>query len=269
LERERPELAPWLRPLRLALASLQAAPWTALAPVLAAGRDPGAPLLEGATVPLPPRACHALVHAVLAEALGAPGSALAGRVDAARLLCAAVACDDEQLAALALDVHPAALNAAAQLAALPLLHGARAPLSSAMPASWGEPHCPLCGALPALVEVRGLERARTLRCGRCGAAWTTHVLLCAFCGERDHERLGALVPEGAQGQLRWLETCASCRSYLKVFATLRGAAPEALPLLDARSIELDMVALGRGFARPERWGRPARLRVVPAAAGVA
>ncbi len=249
LEGARPELAPWLRPLGAALAALRAEPWRSLAPVPAA---------------------RVLVLAVVGAAL--PGGSKVGiaALDPYELLPAAVGCDEARLSALAdgAGLEAAALSAAAQLAVLPLLQGARQALAAQLPAAWSEPYCPLCGTLPTLVEVRGLERTRTLRCARCGSAWSTEVLLCAFCGERDHERLGGLVPEGADGQLRWVETCASCRGYLKAFSTLRGAAPEGVALQDAASVELDLAALEHGFARPGRGGRPARLRLLaPAAVG--
>ncbi|HET9986666.1 MAG TPA: formate dehydrogenase accessory protein FdhE [Longimicrobiales bacterium] len=267
LEATHPEWRPWLRPLGVALASLDAAPWRGLAPVQGGDRAPADPLLHAATVPVDGRAARGLVRAVLAEALGGDARAGLDALDAAGVLEGAVACDDGRLSALAQGVgaDEAAFAAAAQLAALPLLHGCRRALEPGMPRGWSHGYCPICGAWPALVEVLGLERARRLRCGRCGAGWSTEVLLCAFCGERDHGRLGALVPDGRQGQLAWVETCAACGGYLKAVATLRGAAPEALPLEDARSVELDLAALERGFHRPAGPGRSARIRLAPAA----
>ncbi|MGH7444177.1 MAG: formate dehydrogenase accessory protein FdhE, partial [Longimicrobiales bacterium] len=155
------------------------------------------------------------------------------------------------------------LGAAAQLAALPLLHASARALAPATRDDWRERYCHVCGALPLVVEALGLDRARQLRCGRCGSGWNTHVLLCPFCGEHDHARLGSLVPEGPAGQVCWVETCTTCRGYWKTRAVLRGTAPEALLLDDACSLELDVAATERGFARPAREGFQVRVRVAP------
>lgn len=270
LERERPELAPWLRPLRVALAALETGPWRALRPRLDPGRAADAPLLEGAELALDARATAAMVDAVLREALGraAGGVARGGEGPGALdVLAAAVALDEPRLHELAdaAGVDADALAAAAQLATIPLLQGCRAALEPLAPGAWAHGYCPLCGAQPAFAEVRGLERTRVLRCGRCGSAWKTEVLLCPFCGERDHQRLGSLVPEGAAGQVRWLEFCRTCDGYVKAFATLRGAAPEAVPVQDAASVELDLAAAERGFTRPPTGVFPAHPRFVAAA----
>lgn len=269
LAERRPELAPWLRPLGVALAAVDAPPWAGLSVRPDPARDAAVPLLHGAAVPLEGSAALPLLWEVLGAALEEDGRLLAMAVDPLELLAAAVARDDAAIAALAQrgGAEPAAAAAAAQLAALPLLHAARAALEPGVPASWSERYCPVCGAPPALVEVRGLERRRTLRCGRCGGAWATEVLLCAFCGERDHDRLGSLVPDGTEGQLRWIESCASCGGYLKAFTTLRGTASAGVALLDAASVELDLVAGERGLARPAEAGFSVHLRFVSADAG--
>lgn len=257
LQEQRPELSAWLRPLSAALAFLRVEPWRSLAPLPAPVRDPAAPLLHQAILPLDPAAARELVSAVLGEAIPlSTRSDAIGTLDPLALLDAAIAQDHEALerAGAAAGVEAGALAAAAQLAALPLLQRCGRALEHLVAESWQEGYCPVCGAWPSLVEVRGLERARTLRCGRCGCAWTTQVLLCPFCGERDHPRLGSLVPDGVAGQTAWLETCASCGSYLKAVATLRGTAPEALLIRDAATIELDLAAAERGFSRPSHPG---------------
>jgi formate dehydrogenase maturation protein FdhE len=101
------------------------------------------------------------------------------------------------------------------------------------------------------VEVVGLERARHLRCARCGAGWKANVLHCPFCDERDHAQLGSLRPDGPQGQICWVETCQTCSSYIKARAALRGAAPEHVLIEDARTLELDIAAAERGFHKPD------------------
>ena len=268
VERERPELLPWLLPLRIALAALAHEPWRSLAPLPAAVREESAPALHGATIPLAPNAARAHVRNVLAAAFPSVQRAQVDAIDAAALLESAIAQDDERLAELArrADVDNAHLGAAAQLAALPLLHASARTLAPTAHNDWRERYCHVCGALPLLAEAVGLDRARQLRCGRCGAGWSTHVLLCPFCGEHDHAKLGSLVPDGALGQICWVETCVTCHGYWKARAVLRGAPPELLLLDDARSLELDIAAQERGFTRPADHGFQVRAHVASAAA---
>ena len=269
LERQRPELAPWLRPLTVALRALPTEPWRNLAPLTDGERGEGAPALHGALVPVARDAVRGHVRAVLAAALGPDGRARWQDLDAAALLESAVAQDDERIADMAegAGLEAGRLGAAAQLAALPLLHACARFVAPDARRDWHHRHCHVCGALPLLAEVLGLERARQLRCGRCGAAWQTQVLLCPFCGERDHAKLGSLVPEGTAGQVCHLETCATCRGYWKTRTVLRPASPEALLLDDARSLELDIAAVERGFGRPH-GGFGARIRIAPLPAAV-
>lgn len=143
-------------------------------------------------------------------------------------------------------------------APIPLLHACRRRWSDALPKAWAHGYCPLCGGWPAFAEVCGVERARYLRCVRCGSAWRVQGLSCPYCANRDHGTLGALVAE--EGEPRWtIEVCRRCRGYLKVFAALRPGAPEALLLEDLKTVELDLAAESRGYARPQGAGYGARV----------
>jgi FdhE protein len=51
-----------------------------------------------------------------------------------------------------------------------------------------------------------------------------------------------------------VETCASCRGYLKSIATLQGIPPFELLLRDLETVEFDLVAVERGYGRPEESG---------------
>ena len=99
----------------------------------------------------------------------------------------------------------------------------------------------------------GVERARYLRCGRCGSAWEAHCLLCAYCGMNDHDQLGTLVPEATARQVV-IEVCNGCRGYLKSFTTLNAGSPESVAIRDLESVELDLAAAGRGYRRPAKLG---------------
>ena len=71
--------------------------------------------------------------------------------------------------------------------------------AAAVPEGWVEPFCPICGAWPALAEVRGIERSRYFRCLRCGAGWhhlfdsVTRVISVVLGVDRDSQ--GALVAD--------------------------------------------------------------------------
>jgi FdhE protein len=120
---------------------------------------------------------------------------------------------------------------------------------------------PVCGGWPTVAESRGLERARRLRCGRCGGDWAYPALRCPFCANDDHERLGSLVPEG-QAEARRVETCSVCQGYVKQVATLRAWAGDEVALADLASVDLDLAALEHGFARPETAAWSLAVRVV-------
>jgi len=177
------------------------------------------------------------------------------------LLQAAVAHDRPAIEAIAgAGVDPVALAAVADLAALPLLHPCARALAADLPRYWPHGYCPVCAAWPLLAERRGLDRTRRLRCGRCGADWQAEWLRCTYCGEREHRRLGSLVPE-ERGDTLVVETCESCRGYLKSFTTLEAIPPLELLLRDLETVELDLVALERGYTRPAGLGFALDVRV--------
>jgi FdhE protein len=51
-----------------------------------------------------------------------------------------------------------------------------------------------------------------------------------------------------------VETCASCKGYLKSLASLQGFSDFELLLQDLETVELDLVALDRGYRRPSHSG---------------
>src|SRR5690606_40048619 len=119
-----------------------------------------------------------------------------------------------------------------------------------VPRGWGRGFCPVCGAWPAFAELRGLERERRVRCGRCACDWRFDLLQCPYCDERDHEQLGGLVVEGEEDTRR-VDTCKRCGGYVKSLATLMPVPDEQVPIVDLEMVELDLVATERGFSRPD------------------
>jgi FdhE protein len=270
LAQQYPEWQPALQLWQAILYALDDPVWEQAVPQLCPGRPVTAPLLAGMV-------CHVDAHRVvrwvrslakLARQNTAPGQAALLRVhfreeDTLVLLEAALCQDHARLTALAeaLEMHPHALAAMAHLAVIPLLQACGRRLASQVPQAWPYGYCAICGAWPALAEVRGLEHTRTLRCARCGAAWRMACLRCPYCNEMDHERLGVLLPE-QHGVIGQVDTCATCQGYLKTHTTLQALPAYAVALQDLATIALDVAALDRGYTRPERPGYALACRLV-------
>jgi FdhE protein len=157
------------------------------------------------------------------------------------------------------------LSAVAQLALVPILRTCATRLREHVPESWISGYCPVCGAWPALAELRGLERNRRLRCGRCSSDWPIPVLRCPFCSELRHDKLHALLPEGDE-QTRRVDVCDTCNGYLKCFSALQPMPLKSLAITDLSTVELDIVAQQRGYARPSRLAYPLSVTVKRAVA---
>lgn len=255
LELRAPEWRPWLALLRETFHALEDGRWGE--PVVAAqlaanpARSNGTPLLHDRELRLDLDRARALFARLAAVAQ--LDSDLPSAEATLRLITAAVRHEETGLAA-----DGDRIRLIARLVAWPVLVACGRMLADAIPATWGHGHCPVCGAWPLVAEQRGLERARRLRCGSCGADWALPWLTCAYCGERDHARLGALMPDG-ELDARRVETCSTCRGYLKSISTLSALRPAELLLVDLETLELDLVARGRGWERPAQ--RPLDVRV--------
>jgi FdhE protein len=108
----------------------------------------------------------------------------------------------------------------------------------------------VCGAWPAFAEVRGIERSRHYRCGRCGGEWHARALYCPFCSMHDHTELVSLLPD-KDGTNATIEACRRCLGYVKTFTRLQGCAPAAVMIEDLASVNLDIAALDQGYLRPQ------------------
>lgn len=256
-----PEAAAWLGLLSLVLDECGAPAWDVAAGAarLRPERPAADPLLAGAEIPLSRTASDYWVRRVL-QAAGEAGpeahslqlAARSAHLDACAMLEIAADQDSDRMevASRDLDVSCEALSVAAGLAALPLLHALRQRFAQVIATHWHEGFCPLCGDWPLLAEVRGLERTRRLRCGRCGADWALPGVRCPFCDAAGHGALASLVPEDG-GEARKVETCTRCHGYLKTLSTLRAWASDEVPLADLSSVDLDLVALQRDYNRPD------------------
>lgn len=224
--------------------------------------EAGTPLLHGQSLRADAdRVCRSLL--ILARLAGHSDAAVAteqaikgDRLGCEALLEAVIVQDGEALLRLADDAgaDPLLLAMLGQLAALPLLFAcgrSAAPLLAA--GHWQAGLCPVCAAWPTLAELRGLERTRWLRCGRCGSGWSFAQGACPFCLTSDRRTRGYLAPEQAREAQRAV-TCDACQGYLKTVTTIGPIAPAELGLMDARTVELDVAALDHGYARPDTPG---------------
>jgi FdhE protein len=272
LKRQRPEWQPWLAVVEEALHEAATTKWDADVPAAVNGRERSHPLLAGAALTLseaPVRRFMERLVRIAARGGTSKMASLEAAVDADMdmlTLFRASVCQDSELvdrvAELA-SVDAEALQAVAALLPVPLLHAcSRRWASSASPA-WEQGYCPCCGSWPAFAEVRGIERSRYFRCGRCGGEWHAHALTCPYCTTRDHNALVSLVPE-QDGIGAVIEACTQCRGYVKSFTRLQGCAPGAVMIEDLASVGLDVAVLEQGYTRPAGPGYALDARVTAA-----
>ena len=181
-----------------------------------------------------------------------------GTLDVASLLGAAVVQDGEALAQLAgsAGVGVGLLATIANLAALPVLQACgRRAAPVLLGGRWTSGFCPVCAAWPSLAELRGLDRTRWLRCGRCGSGWSAAHVGCPYCANPDQRRAGYLAPE-RERESRRAVTCDACRGYLKTVTTLQAIPPVEIGLMDMQTLELDIAALDQDYGRPDVPGFP-------------
>jgi FdhE protein len=133
----------------------------------------------------------------------------------------------------------------------------RAALAAAVPEDWSGAACPVCGG-PAHVSVIAEESGefmagspRSLVCGRCATAWRFSRAKCAVCGEDDSSALSSYCAEGRRATR--VDTCSTCRAYIKTFDLRQDGARGIVPLVDdVATLTLDVWARERGYSRPTR-----------------
>jgi FdhE protein len=226
----------------------------------------GAPALSGEPIPLPvPMLKPALIRLCDDLARGGAGAAAEHirdaldetRMDAGSLLTASLQRD--QVAIRTGAVHrglaPDLVWLVAELAVSPFAYAlqqcliASAAAGSTLRAAadaWRHGYCPLCGSWPALAEVKSSHRV--LRCSFCALAWELAAYACVYCGE-EGERFVTAAPNEDRKDRR-VEVCAACGAYLKTVEVQELSPFPLLAIADLETMDLDMAAMERGYARP-------------------
>ena len=233
LKRKRPEWTPWLALVDEALRESTRSEWASIVPPRPASHPP-MPALSGAAIAVPAKLLRDLVARFGAASRGGTPKVLAaisllrGDVDVARVFHASLTQDVDHVGELASsgDVDPEALEAVVTLLGVPFLQACRTAWAASNGAPWTEGYCRICGAWPAFAEVRGVERTRFYRCGRCGSDWHAEILRCAYCQSTNHDEMVSLLPEKEKARGA-LDACRLCHGYVKVFTRLQGCPPLA------------------------------------------
>jgi len=269
LEHQYPDWKPWLAVIQEVVQESANPKWDLFVPP-ASRTQAKSPVLAGATLVLDMSFVRSWTKRLIGTAYrtGTPKMATLklmadARVDAPALFKASLCQDGKRLreTAIELGVDPDALQAVAILVPAPFLHACNRRWASSRPESWVETYCHVCSAWPAFAEVRGIERSRYFRCGRCGGEWQVHCLLCPYCGMTDHNELVSLVPEKS-GSRCVIEACKRCLGYVKTFTTLQGSPPAKVIVDDLASVDLDVAAVEQGYKRPEGPGYSLDITVV-------
>jgi FdhE protein len=257
LRRRRPEWEPWLVVVDEIMRETRGPIWDLAVPTGADVQRTGVPLLAGATLALQSSMVRRLFKRLLriASRNGTPkmatlAAALPADVDILPLFTASVCQDGDRIEAFAAasGADAEALHAVAGLLSVPLLQACNRRWGSSISESWLEGYCPICAAWPAFAEVRGIERSRYFRCGRCGGEWHARALCCPYCQTNDHDDFVALVPENGDSNAV-IDGCRVCLGYVKTLARLQGCPPDTVMVEDLASVELDVAALEHGYRR--------------------
>jgi FdhE protein len=269
LKRRHPEWEPWLAVVQEILRESADSKWDTVVPLLAGTQPDKVPLLAGANLELEKDSLRLLLEQLMGVACRS-GTAKMATLDAAMredldifiLFRASLHQDSDHIKdfAVVLGVDPEAFQAVAAMVPVPFLQACNRRWGRAIAVSWMEGYCPVCGAWPAFAEVRGIERSRYLRCGRCGGEWQAHLLYCPYCGNTDHKEQVSLVPESSPKSA--VDACKRCLGYVKTFTTLQGSPPAMVILDDLASVELDVAAAEQGYKRPLGAGYALNVTVI-------
>ena len=262
LKRRHPEWEPWLAIVQEILSATADPQWDQVVPARAEIQPDKIPLLAGVTVVLERSLVRRLLAQLIQTAQRSGTSKMAtlkptlhAELNDLTLFEASLRQDMQRLSEIAavIGADPEALQAVGSLLPVPLLQACNRHWARSIVKGWTEGYCPVCGAWPAFAEVRGIERSRYFRCGRCGGEWQARCLFCPYCGMTDHNELVSLVPEQS-GSNSVIDAFNRCLGYAKTFTTLQGSPPAKILLDDLATAHLDIAALEQGYKRPQGVG---------------
>jgi FdhE protein len=105
--------------------------------------------------------------------------------------------------------------------------------------------CPVCASPPVAGIVLGDRKLRYLVCGLCAAEWYMPRLTCSSCGSTAGVSYMKIERDTSGAKA---ESCAQCRTYLKLFYL--ESAPSVEPFADdVATLALDFLMSGEGFSR--------------------
>lgn len=112
---------------------------------------------------------------------------------------------------------------------------------------WSFGHCPVCGSAPGLADLSGPDGQRSLHCALCETTWAYPRLQCPFCEKQEPGAISYIKAENEEGLQA--ELCAGCGQYIKTLDLRKLAGPIIMPLDDAASWHLDLIAQRQGSSQ--------------------
>jgi len=109
--------------------------------------------------------------------------------------------------------------------------------------NWLKGYCPICGSLPEMSYLDGIEGQRWLKCSLCNYDWRYDRMTCPYC-ENKGESKEILSAEGFENE--WVELCNNCNKYI-VGIDLRNHNATNLHGISISLVYLDIIAQQKGF----------------------
>ncbi len=120
--------------------------------------------------------------------------------------------------------------------------------------TWNNGHCPVCGSLPYIAELRNKEGQRFLHCSFCHSDYQFKRMSCPYCAEEKNDSYNFFRTKELPGFR--VDVCGSCKLYIKSI-DYRDMDRKALPPIDdLESLPLDIKAKEEEYSRPTLsvWG---------------
>jgi FdhE protein len=148
--------------------------------------------------------------------------------------------------ALCLQIEPLTLNIILGQVVKPFIEKLAESFSTSLQGLvWRKGYCPFCGSFPELSVLKGAEGQRWLRCALCGHEWRFMKMVCPFCENSDHERMGfSYIPDRPY---EGVEICARCRRYLLGIDLRRGGEDGVLDTVATGLLRMEILAQEAGF----------------------